>query len=163
TARHGGVFLLQSPRRGLAGGAAARGQFLRGGGAPARPSTARGLAPPSPRARGGPRGVGPRRRPAGGGGRAARGHGGRRELGWDAFLRSELSVAGVRYRHDTPSDEFVRLRQGFDLTRGVGWRIKGHEVELGLYAIYDLVVDPPTAPVANGKQVPIQAEFGFTV
>jgi len=83
--------------------------------------------------------------------------------GWNAFTRSELSVAGVRYRHDTPSDEFVRLRQGFDLTRGVGWRVRGHELELGLYGIFDLVVDPPTAPVANGKQVPLQAEFGFTL
>ena len=83
--------------------------------------------------------------------------------GWDAFARTDLAIAGVRYRHQTPDDEFVRVRQGFDLTRGVGWRIRRHEVELGLYAVFDLVIDPPTAPVANGRQVPIQAEFGFTI
>jgi hypothetical protein len=83
--------------------------------------------------------------------------------GWDSFVRSELAIAGVHYRHDTPSDEFVRLREGFDITRGAGWTIRGHELELGLYSIFDFVVDPPTAPVANARQVPLQAEFGFTL
>jgi hypothetical protein len=83
--------------------------------------------------------------------------------GWDSFVRTELSVAGVGYRNDVPADEFARLRQGFDLTRGVGWKIRNREVELGLYAIFDVVLDPPTAPVAEARRVPLQAEFGFTV
>jgi hypothetical protein len=83
--------------------------------------------------------------------------------GWDNFVRSELSVAGVGYRHDVPADEFARLRQGFDLTRGVGWKIRGREVELGLYGIFDVILDPPTAPVAEAHKVPLQAEFGFTL
>jgi hypothetical protein len=82
--------------------------------------------------------------------------------GWDGFTRSELSVAGVDYRSDVPNDRFVRLRQGVDLTRGLGWKLKSREVELGLYNIYDLIVDPPTAPVVEGRKHPIQAEFGFT-
>ncbi|HEV7609315.1 MAG TPA: hypothetical protein VGO61_18395 [Steroidobacteraceae bacterium] len=82
--------------------------------------------------------------------------------GWDSFVRSELSVAGVGYRQDVPDDEFVRLRQGFDLRRGVGWKMRGHELELGMYAIFDLILDPPTAPVADGRKQPLQAEFGVT-
>ena len=62
---------------------------------------------------------------------------------------------------DVPADEFARLRQGFDLTRGVGWKIRGREVELGLYGIFDVILDPPTAPVAEARKVPLQAEFGI--
>jgi hypothetical protein len=83
--------------------------------------------------------------------------------GWDAYVRSELAYAGVKYRHETPDDRFLRVRQGFDLTRGVGWRIRGREVELGLYAIFDVVGDPPTAPVTNAEEAPLQAEFGLTI
>ena len=49
-------------------------------------------------------------------------------------------------------DEFARLRQGFDLTRGIGWKIRGREVELGLYGIFDVILDPPTAPVAEARK-----------
>jgi hypothetical protein len=83
--------------------------------------------------------------------------------GWDAFVRSEVAYAGVKYTNETHDDEFFRLRQAFDLTRGTGWRIKGREIETGLYAVFDVIVDPPTAPVAGAKKVPIQAEFGFTI
>ncbi len=82
--------------------------------------------------------------------------------GWDGFKRSELAYAGVKYRHDAPGDQFLRFRQGFDFTRGVGWSLRGRELELGLYAILDVVVDPPTAPLANGEDAPVQTEFGVT-
>lgn len=83
--------------------------------------------------------------------------------GFDQFLRSELSYAGVEYRHRASSDQFLRLRHGVDITRGMGFRLRGREPEIGLYAIFDLIVDPPTAPVAEGHKQPIQAEFGFTL
>lgn len=82
--------------------------------------------------------------------------------GWDGFVHSELAYAGVKYRHDTPGDQFLRLRQAFDFTRGVGWSARGRELEVGLYAIFDVIVDPPTAPVANAEEAPMQAEFGIT-
>jgi hypothetical protein len=82
--------------------------------------------------------------------------------GWDSFERTELAYAGVKYRHDTPDDQFARLRQGFDFTRGLGWRIHGHEVELGVYAVFDAILDPPTAPLADTGEEPAQAEFGIT-
>jgi hypothetical protein len=82
--------------------------------------------------------------------------------GWDSFTRSELDLAGVGYRQDVPDDRFARLRQGFDLRRGVGKKIHGHQVEIGLYGIFDVILDPPTAPVADGRKLPLQAEFGVT-
>jgi hypothetical protein len=83
--------------------------------------------------------------------------------GWDGFARTELNYSGVGYRQDLPSDQFARVRQGVDLTRGVGWKLRGREVEFGLYSIFDLILDSPTAPVGErqGGQS-IQAEFGFT-
>jgi hypothetical protein len=83
--------------------------------------------------------------------------------GWNAFVRNELVYAAVNYRNATPNDEFVRLRHAFDLTRGTGWRVGRKEIEAGLYAIFDVVIDPPTAPVAGAKKTPFQAEFGFTI
>lgn len=83
--------------------------------------------------------------------------------GWDNFLRSELAVAGVNYRHDVPNDRFVRLRQGFDFTRALTWRWGERVPELGLYGIFDVIVDSPGAPLAGGRNYPIQAEFGFTL
>ncbi len=81
--------------------------------------------------------------------------------GWESFMRTDLAYAGVRYRTDQPDDRFLRLRQGFDFTRGLGWP-RDRQLELGLYAIVDLIGDPPTAPVAGARDQPIQAEYGFT-
>lgn len=82
--------------------------------------------------------------------------------GWNQFLRTELSYAGVEYRNGVGGDQFVRLRHGVDIAHGLGFDWRGHEPDLSLYAIFDLVVDPPTAPVANARKQPLQAEFGFT-
>jgi hypothetical protein len=81
---------------------------------------------------------------------------------WMGFLRTEVSFAGVRYRDEQPSDEFTRLRQGFDFTRAFGREYRKRRVEVGLYGLFDYIADPPTAPVAQGRQVPGQAEFGVT-
>ena len=83
--------------------------------------------------------------------------------GWDSFVRTELNYSGVGYRQDLPADEFGRVRQGVDLTRGIGWNLRGREVEFGLYSTIDFILDPPTAPVAGDSHgQSIQAEFGFT-
>lgn len=82
--------------------------------------------------------------------------------GWDGLKRSDLAYAGVKYRHDAPGDRFLRFRQGFDFTRGAGWNARGRELEVGLYAIFDLIADPPTAPVAGGEDAAVQFELGIT-
>jgi hypothetical protein len=82
--------------------------------------------------------------------------------GWDSFTMTELNIAGVGYRQDVRDDQFARVRQGFNLARGIVWKVRGREVELGLYGIFDLILDPPTMPVAEARKQPLQAEFGFT-
>ncbi len=82
--------------------------------------------------------------------------------GWDNLTRSELAFAAVNYPQDVPNDRFIRLRQGFDFTRALPWSMGARKVELGLYGIFDVVVDSPAAPLAGGRNYPIQAEFGFT-
>ena len=34
---------------------------------------------------------------------------------------------------------------------------------MGLYAIFDYIGDPPTAPVTDGREEPAQAELGVTL
>lgn len=82
--------------------------------------------------------------------------------GWDTLFRTELAYSGVRYRNGTPGDRFVRLRQAFDFTRGTGWRVRDREIEFGVYTIFDAILDPPTAPLADADEEPAQAEFGIT-
>jgi hypothetical protein len=82
--------------------------------------------------------------------------------GWTSRVRSELNLSGVEYRRATSDDQFARLRQGFDLTRGIGRKLAGREMAIGMYAIFDVILDPPTAPVAAGHAQPMQAEFGVT-
>jgi hypothetical protein len=82
--------------------------------------------------------------------------------GWDRYLRTEVNYSGVGYRQDMPSDQFARVRQGINLARGMTWKLRGRELEFGLYGILDVIFDPPTAPVVDGEREPLQAEVGFT-
>jgi hypothetical protein len=82
--------------------------------------------------------------------------------GWNSFYRTELAYSGVNYRNSTPNDQFARLRQAFDFIRGSGLKLRGKEIEFGVYAIFDAILDPPTAPLAHAGEEPAQAEFGFT-
>lgn len=81
---------------------------------------------------------------------------------WDGFVRSEVAFAAVDYRDGAPSDEFMRLRHGFDLSRVFGRAWRQHRLEVGVYAIFEFVADPPTVPLHDGREVPAQAEFGVT-
>lgn len=83
--------------------------------------------------------------------------------GWESFTRTELAFAHVDYRDNSAADDsFVRLRQGVDFTRGLHMTIHGYQLELGLYGMLDVIVDPPTVPVADAEREPVQLEAGFT-
>ena len=69
-----------------------------------------------------------------------------------ASCAASSTSPGVGYRQDLRDDQFVRFRQGFNLARGIGWKIRGREVEFGMYGIFDIILDPPTAPVADAHQ-----------
>jgi hypothetical protein len=79
---------------------------------------------------------------------------------WSGFTRTELAFSGVRYRDSVPSDRFMRLRQAFELRRPAGRKIRGHRFEWGWYGIFDVILDPPTAPVSEVESVPWQVEMG---
>ena len=81
----------------------------------------------------------------------------RRWRGWDTFARTEFNYSGVGYRQDLPPDRFARFRQGFNMARGMKWKVRGRELEFGMYAIFDVIFDPPTAPVVDGEREPLQA------
>ncbi|HEY6125389.1 MAG TPA: hypothetical protein VIV63_12120 [Steroidobacteraceae bacterium] len=84
--------------------------------------------------------------------------------GWDSFVRTEFNYSGVGYRQDLPADQFGRLRQGVDLTRGTGWKWGRREFEVGMYAVIDLILDSPASPVGDERSgQSIQAEFGVTI
>lgn len=85
------------------------------------------------------------------------------ENAWTILQRTELAYSGVAYKNDTPDDQFFRIRQGFDLTRGLGVKLRGHEWEFGFYSIFDYIGDPPSAPLAGSEEEPTQVEVGFTV
>jgi hypothetical protein len=80
--------------------------------------------------------------------------------GWLGFTRTEFAYAGVLYRDEVPNDRFVRVRQAVELRRAVGKAFRRHRLEIGWYGIFDLILDPPTAPLAVVHRQPMQLETG---
>lgn len=75
----------------------------------------------------------------------------------------ELVLAAVDYRGDMPTDRFLRLRNAVDLRR-TAFRISPtRRLHPGLYAIVDIVTDPPEVPLEAGEQSVVQVELGITV
>jgi len=81
--------------------------------------------------------------------------------GYPGFHASELIYSGVRYRGDLPGDDLVRLRNGVQMNRKLEQSVGGRPLQLGLFSVVDVFLDPPTGP-ATGVDVPIvQLEAGF--
>jgi hypothetical protein len=73
----------------------------------------------------------------------------------------EVTYSGVEYRGDLPSDDFVRLRNSVEFTRGTDHSVGDYQIEWGLFAVLDVYADPPTGPT-TGLDVPgVQIETGF--
>jgi hypothetical protein len=77
--------------------------------------------------------------------------------------RNELTFAGVTWHRDLPDERYIRLRQAAEMKRGLGWWHNEHELEGGLYAIVDYIIDSPVPPIAGSHREPLQLEAGFTV
>jgi hypothetical protein len=74
---------------------------------------------------------------------------------------SEITYSGVDYRGDLPSDDFVRLRNSVEFTRGTGHSVGDYQIEWGLFTVLDVYADPPTGPT-TGLDVPgVQVETGL--
>lgn len=76
--------------------------------------------------------------------------------------RHDISVVVVDYRALAPTDAFVRQRNALDLRRPTLPLGRRHRLLAGLYAILDIVPDPPEAPAGAGRPTPVQLEVGFT-
>lgn len=76
--------------------------------------------------------------------------------------RHEIGLVAVDYRSAQATDRFLRLRSAIDVRRPT-IRVSGDSQLLaGLYAIADIVPDPPAAPAEVGRQSVLQFEIGFT-
>jgi hypothetical protein len=69
----------------------------------------------------------------------------------------EAIYSGVEYRGDLPNDDFVRLRNSVEISKGTGHTLAGYEIEWAAFGVLDVYVDPPTGP-ATGLDVP-EAQF----
>lgn len=74
----------------------------------------------------------------------------------------ELVLAAVDYHGNIPGDRFLRLRNGFDLRATAFKATPSRQLVAGLYAIADIVTDPPEVPDEVGEQSVMQIELGVT-
>jgi hypothetical protein len=74
----------------------------------------------------------------------------------------ELAVVNVDYRASIPHDTFVRMRNAVDLRRPTLRLTRTRHLLAGVYAITDIVTDPPDVPLQAGEQTIMQLEFGVT-
>jgi hypothetical protein len=90
-------------------------------------------------------------------------------LGWEGELGGlsitrlhELAVVTVDYRSNVPDDTFARMRNAVDLRRPTLRLTRARHLLAGVYAITDIVTDPPDVPLDAGQQTIMQLEFGVT-
>lgn len=75
----------------------------------------------------------------------------------------ELSLVTIDYSAAIPDDRFLRLRNALDLRQQFFRVTPTRRLMAGLYAIVDIVPDPPELPAEAGEQSVIQMELGFTL
>lgn len=75
----------------------------------------------------------------------------------------ELSLVSINYGAAIPDDRFLRLRNALDLRQQTFRITPARRLMAGLYAIVDIVPDPPALPEEAGEQSVVQLELGVTV
>ncbi len=75
----------------------------------------------------------------------------------------ELSLVNIDYSAAIPDDRFLRLRSALDLRRQSFRVTPTRRLMTSLYAIVDIVPDPPDLPEEAGAQSVVQLELGFTL
>lgn len=76
----------------------------------------------------------------------------------------EAIYSGVRYSSDLPDDDFIRLRNSFELRRVLPQvTLFDRNLEVAPFTVVDAYLDPPTSPV-NRLDVPrVQIESGIVL
>ncbi|MDQ2640761.1 MAG: hypothetical protein M3Y79_09315 [Pseudomonadota bacterium] len=75
----------------------------------------------------------------------------------------ELSLVSIDYSAAIPDDRFLRLRNALDLRQQFFRVTPTRRLMASLYAIVDIVPDPPELPEDAGEQSVVQLELGFTL
>lgn len=83
--------------------------------------------------------------------------------GVDVSRHHDLAVVNIDYRTGVKNDLFLRLRNAVDLRKPIGAISRTRKLVPGVYAIADIVPDPPDVPLEAGKQSVVQLELGITV
>ena len=81
--------------------------------------------------------------------------------GWELRRRHELVFSGVAYRGQVPDDRYVRLRQAAELRQGTKFDVRGQQIEVGVYGLFDVLIDPPAVTVAGTDGEPLRLEVGI--
>jgi hypothetical protein len=75
----------------------------------------------------------------------------------------ELSLVNIHYTAALSDDRFLRLRNALDLRQQFFRITPNRRLLAGLYAIVDIVPDPPALPEDAAEQSVVQLELGFTL
>jgi hypothetical protein len=75
----------------------------------------------------------------------------------------ELSLVTIDYQAAIADDRFLRLRNALDLRQQLFRVSPSRHLMAGLYAIVDVVPDPPELPQEAGAQSVVQMELGITI
>ena len=81
--------------------------------------------------------------------------------GWELRRRHELVFSGVGYRGAVNDDQYVRIRQAAELRRGTKLNVRGQYIEVGVYGLVDVLIDPPAVTVAGTDGEPLRLEAGI--
>jgi len=82
---------------------------------------------------------------------------------WRLLREGELTLASADFRDDRDVDHFARLRAGAEARHSVGRPWREHQIELGAYAMLDVIADPPRLPVPGSEPEVLQMESGVTL
>jgi hypothetical protein len=73
-----------------------------------------------------------------------------------------ISLVNIDYHGAPADDRFLRLRNAVDLRRATLQVTPSRRLQAGLYAISDIVPDPPDLPLEGREQTVMQLELGVT-
>jgi hypothetical protein len=81
---------------------------------------------------------------------------------WHGLFREDLIYSAANYRGELPADDFVRWRQGVDMSRATAFKRRGHQLQFAMFGVLDIYPDAPRGVVTGTRAAAVQVEVGFT-